>query len=134
MLAASFYGKPLPKAITEPKAPKVEAVVDVKAAKVTGTFTTKQGRKNALERVSNQYRKLQDQLQKVYLAIPADVRNGNPEYNAKCDLYYGVDLHNWKPKHSEAWVREYPGNETVTRLVAEIEVLVKARAAIKAAP
>lgn len=135
-LAARIHGTALPLAIQE-KAPKApEAVVDVKAAKVTGTFQTKQARKDALESLNRQYGKLKEKIQDMYLAIPYAERNGSSGRQTDLqklqnDVYYGWDLHVWKPKHSAMVLKAFP---QAAEIVKEIEVLAKAREAVKNAP
>lgn len=109
----------------KPVAPPV--VVDVKNAKVVGTFKTKQARKDALDTLNRAYNKAHKRLQDIYLTLPHDQRT-----EAKTAVYYGPhDLCNWRPKHAEAALREFP---QAAELVQAINALVTARAAVKAAP
>lgn len=109
------------------KAPKPNAVVDVKAAKVTGSFPTKQARKDALDRLNRAYEKAHKAIQAIYLAIPHEERT-----QAKTDVYYGpMQLNHWREKHSKQALQEFP---EAAQYVREIEQLVKAREAVKAAP
>lgn len=119
-------GQPLyPVSDFAPKAKPAAPTVDVKAAKVTGAFATKAARKEALEKLSRQYSKLRDQISNAYL-------NGNREAPGAMDLYYAAhELHQWRVKHSEVARRLYP---ELANVVTEIEQLVAAREAVKAAP
>jgi hypothetical protein len=120
-------GQPLYVA-AELDAPKVKPaapVVDVKAAKVTGTFTTKAARKDALDRLNRQYGKLRGQIHDAYL-------RGNRSAEGAMDLYYAAnELHQWRPKHSAAARALYPA---LAAVVDDVDALVKAREAVKAAP
>jgi len=107
------------------KPPK--AVVDIKAATVTGTFGSKAARKAELDKLNREFSDLHSKLQRLYLAMPHTQRT-----EANTEVYYGPSmLHQWRAKHSAAALKEFP--EAVD-LVAKIEELVKAREAIKAAP
>jgi hypothetical protein len=121
------FGSPLYVA-AELDAPKVKPAaptVDVATATVTGTYKTKAARKEALDRLSRQYDKARKVLQDAYL-------NGNRNAEGALDLYYAAyELHQWRPKHSAAARTLYP---SLASTVAEIEALVKAREAVKAAP
>jgi hypothetical protein len=109
--------------VAKPAAP----TVDVKAAKVVGTFATKAARKDALDKLSRQYDKARDVIQKTYLALPHDQRT-----EAKTEVYYGpYQLNHWRPKHSAAALKEFP---ELAATVKTIEELVAAREAVKAAP
>lgn len=109
----------------KPVAPPV--VVDVKKAKVIGAFPTKQARKDALDKLSRRYDRLRDTLQQTYLALSEIERT-----EAKTAIYYGpYQLSHWRPKHAEAALREFP---QLANVVEEINELVKAREAVKAAP
>lgn len=102
-------------------------VVDVKAAKVVGTFATKAARKDALDKLSREYDKARNTIQGMYLALPESERT-----EAKTEVYYGpYQLNHWRPKHSEAVLREFP---QAAGTVLYIQELVAAREAIKAAP
>lgn len=102
-------------------------VVDVKAGKVEGAFATKAARKEALDKLSRAYDKCRDVIQNAYLAIPNDKRT-----EAQTEVYYGpYQLNHWRAKHSAAVLNEFP---SLASTVAEIEALVKAREAVKAAP
>lgn len=108
-------------------APKPVATVDVKAAKVTGSFPTKQARKDALDKLNRSYEKAHKAIRDIYLAIDPDNRT-----EAQREVYYGpMQLNHWRAKHSEATLREFP---QAAPYVTEIESLVKAREAVKAAP
>lgn len=120
-------GKPLYLvADLEFRAPKPAApVVDVKAGKVEGAFATKAARKEALDSLSRAYDKCRNVIQTAYL-------NGNREAPGATDLYYAAyQLNQWRPKHSAAARTLYPSLEST---VAEIEALVIAREAVRAAP
>lgn len=109
------------------KAPKPAAMVDVKAAKVTGAFPTKQARKDALDRLNRAYEKAHKAIQGLYLSIDPDSRT-----EAQREVYYGpMQLNHWRARHSVEALREFPA---AAPYVAEIEQLVKARDAVKAAP
>lgn len=109
----------------KPVAPAV--VVDVKAAKVVGAFPTKQARKDELDKLSRRYDRLRDTLQQTYLALCEAERT-----EAKTAIYYGpYQLSHWRPKHAEAVLREFP---QLAAVVEEINMLVAAREAVKAAP
>jgi hypothetical protein len=102
-------------------------VVDVAKAEVVGTFKTKAARKDALDRLSRQYDKCRDTIQKAYLALPEGQRT-----EAKTEVYYGpYQLNHWRPKHSMLVLNEFP---SLAETVTQIEALVKAREAVKAAP
>ncbi len=109
-----------------PKAPK--ATVDVKAAKVYGTFGSKAARKAELDKLSRVYGKARNVIQGMTLAVPYDERT-----EAQNELYYGMphDLHNWRAKYSAKALEVFP---QAADIVATIEELVKARNAVKAAP
>lgn len=113
----------LNKPVAKPAAP----TVDVKAAKVVGTFATKAARKEALDRLNRTFDKAQRRLQGLYLAMPRDQRT-----EAKTEVYYGPSqLNHWRPKHSRQALNEFP---EAAGIVEEIEQLVAAREAVKAAP
>ena len=121
------FGQPLYVAaeLDAPKVKEAAPTVDVKTATVTGTYKTKAARKDALDRLSRQYDKARKVLQDAYL-------NGNRDAAGAMDLYYAAyQLNQWRPKHSAAARTLYPSLEST---VAEIETLVKAREAVKAAP
>jgi hypothetical protein len=102
-------------------------VVDVKAGKVEGAFATKAARKEALDKLSRAYDKCRNVIQGAYLALPHAERT-----EAKTEVYYGpYQLNHWRAKHSAAVLNEFP---SLASTVAEIEALVKAREAVKAAP
>lgn len=98
-----------------------------KAAKVEGLrFPTKVSRKNALEELSRTYRGLIDELQNFFLAIPHAQRTA-----AQSEVYYApLDLCNWRPKHAEAALREFP---QAVSIVTSINNLATMREDIKAA-
>ncbi len=108
-----------------PKVKEAAPTVDVATATVTGTYKTKAARKEALDRLSRQYDKARKVLQDSYL-------NGNRNAEGALDLYYAAhQLNQWRPKHSAVARKLYPA---LAATVAEIEALVKAREAVKAAP
>lgn len=122
-------GKPLYLAsdLDKPVVKAPPPVVDVARAEVVGTFKTKAARKEALDKLSRAYDKCRDKLQNTYLALCEAERT-----QAKTDVYYGpYQLNHWRPKHSAAVLKEFPA---LASTVAEIEALVKARDAVKAAP
>lgn len=104
-----------------------DAVVDVKAAKVEGTFKTKAARKNALDKLSRNFDLQKRALQDLCLDVPNHERT-----KAQDEVYWGPsELHHWRPKHSAKVLEVFP---QATKIVADIEMLVKAREAVKAAP
>lgn len=108
-------------------APAPKATVDVKAAKVYGAFGSKQARKDELDKLNRVYEKHIGALQAMFLALPRGERT-----QAKTDVYYAPhNLCNWRPKHSAAALKEFP---QAASLITEIEQLVAAREAVKAAP
>lgn len=109
--------------VEKPAAP----VVDVKSGKIEGTFATKAARKEALDKLSRAYDKCRNVIQTAYLALPNSERT-----EAKTEVYYGpYQLNHWRAKHSALVLNEFP---QLASTVAEIEALVKAREAVKAAP
>lgn len=135
-LAARIHGTPVVPALQEKPAKAPEAVVDVQAAKVTGTFQTKQARKDALDRLNRQFEKLHNRIQEMYLAIPYEKRSGSSALwtdlqKLQNEVYYGWSLHVWKAKHSEKTLKAFP---QAAEIVKEIEQLVKAREAVKNTP
>lgn len=134
-MADELHGTPLVaiddfrKAADEAKARKAaKPTVDVKAAKVHGTFGSKAARKQELVKLGRRYDKARGAIQNLCLAIPHDQRT-----EAQNALYYGMphDLHNWRVKHSAQVIKEFP---QAAEFVAEIEQLVAAREAVKDAP
>lgn len=128
-MANLFHGRPLVAiADLEAKAaPAPQAVVDVKAGKVIGAFGSKAARKNEMDKLNREYERLHRAIQEIYLALPHGQRT-----EAKTEVYYGpMGLHQWRAKHSAQALKEFP---QAADLVAQIEELVKAREAIKAAP
>lgn len=118
-----YLAADLDQPVIKPAAP----VVDVKAAKVVGTFATKAARKDALDKLSRQYDKARDTIQEAYLALSHAQRT-----EAKTEVYYGpYQLNHWRPKHSMLVLNEFP---SLAATVKEIEDLVAAREAVKAAP
>ena len=108
-------------------APAIKPTVDVKNAKVTGTFPTKVARKEELDKLNRAFDKARDALQDIYLALPHDQRT-----EAKTAVYYGpMQLNHWRPKHSAAALKEFPQAAAIVRTIEE---LVAAREAVKAAP
>lgn len=126
-MADRLHGTELVLIVDEPTVAKPVATVDVKAAKVTGAFGSKAARKAELDKLSRRFDRLRDELQDMYLALPRDART-----EAKTEIYYGPTyLNHWRAKHSEAVLREFP---KAANIVTEIEQLVAAREAVKAAP
>jgi len=121
------FGEPLYVAaeLDAPKPKEAAPTVDVATATVTGTYKTKAARKEALDKLNRQYEKARRVLQDAYL-------NGPRNNTSMTELYYAAQqLSQWRPRHSEAARKFYPALEST---VAEIEALVKAREAVKAAP
>lgn len=121
------FGQPLYVAaeLDAPKVKEAAPTVDVATATVVGTYKTKAARKDALDRLSRQYDKARKMLHDAYL-------NGNREAPGAMDLYYAAhELHQWRAKHSIAARTLYPA---LASTVDEIERLVAARLAVKAAP
>lgn len=113
--------------LNQPIAKPAAPVVDVKAAKVTGTFATKAARKQALDKLSCAFDKARSKLQGFYLALPHAERTEN-----KTTVYWGPNqLVHWRPKHAELALREFPQAATV---IEEINALAAAREAVKNAP
>lgn len=104
-----------------------DAVVDVKAAKVEGTFKTKAARKTAMTKLSRKFDEQRKMLQNLCLEIPHAFRT-----KAQDEVYWGPsELHHWRAKHSAKALEVFP---QAAEIVANIEALVKAREAVKAAP
>ena len=109
----------------KPVAPPV--FVDVKKAKVVGTFATKQARKDALDKLSRLFDVEHRKLSNLVLSVPHAART-----EAMNEVYYGpMQLSHWRSKHSAKAIEVFP---QAAALVATIEELVKARKAVKAAP
>lgn len=111
--------------------PKVEAApkatVDVKAAKVHGAFGSMAARKVELDKITRMFERAVDKLQSIYLAWDEAGRA-----NAGTDAYYLPSYpHHWKARHSVLCRKVYPQAEAI---IVEIEQLVAAREAVKAAP
>lgn len=107
-----------------PKPKAVAPVVDVANAKVVGEFKTKAARKDALDKLNRQFEKLRERVSDAYLAGDRGERGRT--------LYYAAHgLSQWRPHHSAAVLELYPA---LASTVAEIEALVAAREAVKAAP
>jgi hypothetical protein len=117
------------KAADEAKARKAaKPTVDVKAATVSGAFGSKAARKEELDKINRLYSKQIDALQAIYLALPSHER----ELGKRTEVYYApMYPHQWKAKHSALALKEFP---QAAAIVAEIEQLVAAREAVKAAP
>jgi hypothetical protein len=110
-----------------PKVKEAAPTVDVATATVVGTYKTKAARKEALDKLNRAYEKCRTTVQNAYLALPHAERT-----EAKTEVYYGpYQLNHWRAKHSAAVLNEFP---SLASTVAEIEALVKAREAVKAAP
>jgi len=123
-LAARVHGQPLTPIVKAAKVAVVAPTVDVAAGKVTGQYATKAARKADLDRLSREYEKAHHDLQKMYLAMSNAERT-----EERTELYYGPNqLNNWRPRHSEAARRYFPGSDAI---VARIEALVQAREAVK---
>lgn len=109
----------------KPEPPK--AVVDVATATVHGAFPTKIARKNALDKLNRNFDLQKGALQDLCLNVPDAERT-----EAQNEVYYGpMELHQWRPKHSAKALEAFP---QAAKIVADIEMLVKTREAIKAAP
>ena len=131
-LAARVHGQ----ALTDrsiPKPAKVEPVkVDVAAVIETGacqaTFKTKAARKLALEEVSYKFEKLTQAIRDLHLAVPFADRS-----DESTALYFAIphQPNHWRAKHAAATLAVFP---EAAPIIAEIEKLVAAREAIKAAP
>lgn len=122
-----LHGTELVLIVEMPKLPKPEAVVDVKAGKVIGAFPTKAARAYELDKLNRRYYKLVHQVMDMYLAIPTADRT-----EAQDQVYWTpTDLYQYRTKHGVAMIKEFPQSADI---VKEIEELVVARAAIKAAP
>jgi len=130
-LAARVHGQPLTDRWAA-KPAKVEPVkVDVAAVIETGacqaTFKTKAARKEALEQVSRQFEKLAQAIRNLHLAIPHAERT-----KAGDEVYFGIphQPNHWRAKHAAATLAVFP---EAAPIIAEIEKVVAARDAIKAA-
>lgn len=111
----------------EVKPEPVQAVVDIKAAKVTGSFATKQARKDALTKISREFEIQKRALHDLCLDVPHAERTA-----AQDEVYWGPsELHNWRPRHSAQALKVFPQSKDI---IARIEELYKAREAVKAAP
>lgn len=118
-----FDAAELNKPVAKPAAP----TVDVKAAKVTGTYATKAARKDALDKLNRQYEKAHRALQDMYLALSDSERT-----EARTQVYYGpYQLSNWNAKRAAAALAAFP---QAAALVTEMNELAAARLAVKAAP
>jgi hypothetical protein len=127
MMANRLHGTPLVAIAGFIKSGNAQAVVDVKAGTVDGTFGSEAARKRELDKLSQAYRKQRKALQDLCLAVPQGSRT--PAQDA---VYYGAqDLHQWKARNSAAALQEFPQAATI---VAAIEELSRARDAVKAAP
>lgn len=121
------FGQTLFDANEEKPAPTPDAVVDIKAAKVEGAFKTKAARKNALDKISREFETQKRALHDLCLDVPHAERT-----KAQDEVYWGPsELHHWRPKHSAKALEVFP---QAAEIVANIEALVKAREAVKAAP
>jgi len=130
-LAARVYSQPLKVRSFEKVVKPAPATVDVAAVIATGTcefqFKTKAARKQALERVSHEFDKLTRSIRDMHLALPSEARKPSEE------LYFTIphNPHEWRPKHAAACLAVFPKSASI---VEEIEKLIAARNAIKAAP
>lgn len=123
-LAAQVHGAALLPIHKAPKTAPVAPMVDVAQGTVTGRYATKAARQADLDRLNRDYDKAHNELQKVYLALPREEQT-----EERTDLYYGPhQLCSWRPRHSEAARRCFPGCEAI---VARIEELVRAREAVR---
>lgn len=126
-MADKLYGTALVPIVEQVKAETPVVTVDVKAAKVTGTFATKAARKVELDKISRMFEKEAQKLHSMYLALPAGQRTEEGK-----EVYYGpMYPHEWRAKHSAMALKVFP---QAAAIVAEIESLVAARNAVKAAP
>ncbi len=102
---------------TERKAAKAKAVEGVR-------FPTQATRKDALDRLNRLYDRAREALQLLYLALPDSERT-----EARTEIYYSAQgLHQWRTKHAEAALREFPASREI---VERINALVVQREEIK---
>lgn len=127
-LADRLHGTELVLIVEPVKTEKPVTTVDVKTAKVTGTFATKTARQAELDKVAREYQRIEKALHQLTLDVPNDQRT-----KEQTDVYYAIPmyLHQWKAKHSAMVLKVFPQAQEI---VTEIEQLVKVREAIRSAP
>ena len=87
-------------------------------------FPTQASRKDALDKLNRMYDRAREALQLFYLALPDSERT-----EAKTEIYYSAQgLHQWRAKHAEAALREFPA---AREIVERINALVVQREEIK---
>lgn len=128
-MADKLFGTALPliSDLEAKAAPAPKAVVDVKTAKVHGAFGSKAARKDELDKINRLYDKATNKLQHIYLGWDEAKRQ-----EVSIDAYYlPMYPHQWKARHSALCLKAFPQAADV---IKEIEELVAAREAVKAAP
>jgi len=138
-MADELHGKPLVaiddfrKAQDEARAAKrTTAVVDMKAATVSGTFGSKAARKEELDKISRKFEKEYDKIREVYLALPRDAEGRRVATEQQTEVYYGCHYpHEFTAKRRAAVLKAFP---QCADIVAELDTLVAARNAVKSAP